>query len=139
MVAAIFSLSSLLWAVSSPFWARQSDLRGRKPLMIVGPTGFTVSMMLCGLVVSAGLAGLATPTIVFGCFLVCRAIFGLFGAATTPASQTYIPQRTCRAERSRWMSSIAGASSLGTVVGPVLAPLSSLAFLGSQDRCTRSP
>lgn len=123
MVAAIFSLSSLLWTVSSPFWARQSDLRGRKPLMIIGLAGFAVSMMLCGLVVSAGLADLATPTMVFGFFLVCRAIYGLFGSATSPASQTYIAERTCPAERTRWMSSIAGATSLGTVVGPVLAPL----------------
>ncbi|MET4324177.1 MFS transporter [Bradyrhizobium sp. RT5a] len=123
MVAAIFSLSSLLWAVTSPFWARQSDLRGRKPLMIVGLAGFAVSMVLCGLVVSAGLVHLTTPTIVFGFFLVCRAIYGLFGSATSPASQTYIAERTCPAERTRWMSSIAGASSLGTVVGPVLAPL----------------
>lgn len=130
MVAAIFSLSSLLWAVASPFWARQSDLRGRKPLMMVGLTGLAVSMMLCGLVVSAGLAGLATPTIVFGSFLVCRAIFGFFGAATTPASQTYIAERTCPAERTRWMSSIAGASSLGTVVGPVVAPLFIIGVFG---------
>ncbi|MGY4408140.1 MFS transporter [Bradyrhizobium sp. USDA 3315] len=130
MVAAIFSLSSLLWAVSSPFWAHQSDLRGRKPLMIVGLAGFAVSMMLFGLVVSAGLAGLATPTIVFGFFLVCRAIYGLFGSATSPASQTYIAERTCPAQRTRWMSSIAGASSLGTVVGPVLAPLFIIGLFG---------
>ncbi|MDA9436965.1 MFS transporter [Bradyrhizobium sp. CCBAU 51627] len=123
MVAAIFSLSSLLWAVTSPFWARQSDLRGRKPLMIIGLAGFAVSMALCGLVVSAGLAHLTTPTIVFGFFLVCRAIYGLFGSATSPANQTYIAERTCPADRTRWISSIAGASSLGTVVGPVLAPL----------------
>lgn len=123
MVTAIFSLSSLLWAVSSPFWARQSDLRGRKPLMIVGLAGFSVSMMLCGLVVSAGLAHFTTPMIVFGLFLACRAIFGLFGAASNPASQAYIAERTSPAERTRWMSSIAGASSLGTVVGPVVAPL----------------
>lgn len=123
MVAAIFSLSSLLWAVTSPFWARQSDLRGRKPLMIVGLAGFAVSMMLCGIVVSAGLAHLTTPTIVFASFLVCRAIYGLFGSATSPANQTYIAERTCPGERTRWISSMAGASSLGTVVGPVLAPL----------------
>ncbi|MDH2356771.1 MFS transporter [Bradyrhizobium sp. SSUT112] len=123
MVTAIFSLSSLLWAVTSPFFARQSDLRGRKPLMIIGLAGFAVSMVLCGLVVSAGLAHLTTPTIVFGCFLVCRAIYGLFGSATSPANQTYIAERTCPADRTRWISSIAGASSLGTVVVPVLAPL----------------
>jgi MFS family permease len=36
MVSAIFSLSALLWAFSSPWWARASDRRGRKPLMMVG-------------------------------------------------------------------------------------------------------
>lgn len=130
MVAAIFSLSSLLWAVASPFWARQSDLRGRKPLMIVGLVGLVVSMMLCGLVVSAGLTGLATPIIVFGFFLASRAIFGFFGAAITPASQTYIAERTCPAHRTRWMSTIAGATSLGTVIGPVVAPLFIIGVFG---------
>src|SRR5689334_23256490 len=36
MVSGIFSLSALLWAFSSPFWARSSDRYGRKPLMMLG-------------------------------------------------------------------------------------------------------
>lgn len=123
MVAAIFSLSSLLWAVSSPFWAHQSDRRGRKPLMIVGLAGFTVSMVLCGLVVSAGLAHLTTPAFIFVLFLIFRGIFGLFGAASSPAIQAYVAERTSAAERTRWISNVAGAFSLGTVIGPVVAPL----------------
>ena len=123
MVAAIFSLSALLWAASSPFWARQSDIRGRKPLMILGLVGFAISMLLCGLVVSAGLAKLATPMVIFALFLVSRAIFGLFGAASNPATQAYVAERTHAAERTQWMSNLAGAFSLGTVVGPVLAPV----------------
>ena len=43
MVSAIFSLSALLWAFSSPFWARSSDRYGRKPLMMVGLSGFPIS------------------------------------------------------------------------------------------------
>lgn len=123
MVAAIFSLSALLWAFSSPFWARQSDLRGRKPMMIVGLAGFAVSMILCGLVVSAGLAKLAAPMVIFGLFLVCRAIFGLFGAASNPATQAFVAERTSPDQRTQWMSNLAGAFSLGTVVGPVAAPM----------------
>jgi len=123
MVAAIFSLSALLWAFSSPFWARQSDIRGRKPLILLGLAGFAVSMLLCGLVVSAGLAKLAAPMAIFACFLVSRAIFGLFGAASNPATQAYVAERTTPAERTQWMSNLAGAFSLGTVIGPVLAPV----------------
>src|ERR1044072_4947096 len=33
MVSAIFSLSGLLWAFSSPSWARASDRYGRQPLL----------------------------------------------------------------------------------------------------------
>jgi MFS family permease len=51
----VFSLSALLWGLTSPFWARQSDRRGRKPLIMIGMAGFMVSMLLCALVVSAGL------------------------------------------------------------------------------------
>jgi MFS family permease len=123
MVAAIFSLSALLWAFSSPTWARQSDLRGRKPLMILGLAGFAVSMTLCGLVVSAGLAKLAAPMVIFALFLACRAIFGLFGAASNPATQAYVAERTSPEERTQWMSNLAGSFSLGTLVGPVVAPI----------------
>ena len=34
LVAGIFSLSALLWTVSAPVWARASDRRGRKPLIL---------------------------------------------------------------------------------------------------------
>lgn len=123
MVSAIFSLSALLWAFSSPYWARQSDQRGRKPLMIIGLSGFAVSMTLCGLVVSAGLAHLAAPMMIFAAFLVCRAIFGLFGAASNPATQAFVAERTRPEDRTQSMSTLAGAFSLGTVIGPVVAPL----------------
>jgi predicted MFS family arabinose efflux permease len=129
MVAAIFSLSALLWAASSPFWARQSDIRGRKPLMIVGLAGFAISMLLCGLVVSAGLARLAAPMVIFALFLVARAIFGFFGAASNPATQAFVAERTSADERTQWMSNLAGAFSLGTVVGPVAAPVFIVAVL----------
>ena len=80
MVSGIFSLSALLWAGSSPYWARSSDRHGRKPLMLLGLAGFMVSMALCGVVVSAGLHHLAPPMIIFVLFLLARALFGLFGA-----------------------------------------------------------
>ncbi|ODT89436.1 MFS transporter [Phenylobacterium sp. SCN 70-31] len=130
MVSAIFSLSALLWAISSPGWARASDRHGRKPLMMLGLAGFMTSMTLCGLVVSAGLAHLAPPMLIFVFFLLARALFGLFGAAANPATQAYIAERTPPENRTQAMASLAGAFGLGTVVGPFLAPLFILPGVG---------
>lgn len=123
MVAAIYSLSALLWAFSSPWWARRSDISGRKPLMLVGLGGFAVSMTLCALVVGAGLLGWSTPMVIFTLFLLSRAIFGFFGAAAPPASQAYVAERTTREQRTQAMATLAGAFGMGTIVGPVIAPL----------------
>ncbi|WP_309603996.1 MFS transporter, partial [Phenylobacterium sp.] len=123
MVVAVFSLSAILWASASPFWARASDRYGRKPLMMVGLSGFMVSMTLCGFVVSAGLRHLAAPLAIFIAFLLARALFGLFGSASNPATQAYVADHTPREQRTQSMAMLAGAFGIGTVVGPFLAPL----------------
>jgi MFS family permease len=97
---------------------RQSDLRGRKPLILLGLAGFCVSMTLCAVVVSAGLHHMAAPMVIFGLFLTARALFGLFGSASNPATQAYMAERTSREERTQSMATLAGAFGLGTVVGP---------------------
>jgi predicted MFS family arabinose efflux permease len=131
--AAVFSLSALLWALSSPYWARQSDRFGRKPLILIGMAGFTVSMLLCGFVVSAGLVHWGTPTLIFVLFLFARAIFGAFGSASNPASQAYLAERTSRADRTKTMSGLAGAFGLGTVIGPFAASSFVLPALGQLE------
>lgn len=130
MVAAIFSLSALLWAASSPWWARASDRHGRKPLMLIGLSGFMFSMIACALVVLAGLHHLVAPTLIFVAFLFARALFGLFGSASNPATQAYVAEHTPPEQRTQSMSSLAGAFGLGTVIGPFLAPLFVLPFVG---------
>jgi MFS family permease len=130
MVVAIFSLSAIMWAVASPFWARASDRFGRKPLMMVGLSGFMVSMTLCGLVVSAGLRHLAAPLVIFILFLLGRSLFGLFGSASNPATQAYVADHTPREQRTQSMAMLAGAFGIGTVIGPFLAPLFIYPVLG---------
>ncbi|MDR3513900.1 MAG: MFS transporter [Caulobacteraceae bacterium] len=130
MVAAIFSLSALLWAFASPIWARASDRRGRKPLIMLGLVGFLLSMIGCGVVVSAGVRHLATPMVIFVFFLFARALFGLFGSASNPATQAFVAERTGRERRTQAMSTLAGAFGLGTIVGPLVATLFVLPVVG---------
>ncbi|WP_091737468.1 MFS transporter [Phenylobacterium immobile] len=130
MVAAIFSLSAIAWAAMSPFWAQLSDKKGRKPLMMIGITGFVVSMAISGVVVAAGLRHLAPPMVIFGLFLVARALFGVFGSASNPAAQAYVAERTAPENRTQAIANLAGAFGMGTVLGPFIAPLFILPVLG---------
>lgn len=130
LVAAIFSLSALLWAVSAPYWAKVSDVRGRKPMMMLGLGGFVLSMLGCALVVWAGLQALLGPFVVFAAFAVIRGIFGILGSATASSSQAYVADRTSAKDRTAAMSALAGALGMGTIIGPAVAPMLVFGFLG---------
>jgi len=126
LVAAIYSLSSLFWAGSAPFWAASSDKRGRKPLILFGLTGYAISMAAFGLAVLAALNGLISAGVAFVLLLAARAVYGLSGSATNPASQAYVADRTGFDERTTALATLASAIGLGTVLGPAVAPF--LAF-----------
>ena len=123
LIAGIFSLSALLWALASPMWAKEADKRGRKPLILLGMGGFAISMMACAGVVMAGLHHLAPAMVIFFGFLLARAIFGFLGSAAPPASQAYLAERTGEGDRTAAIAALAGAFGLGTVIGPAIAPL----------------
>jgi MFS family permease len=122
-VAVAFSLSAVLWVVAAPHWARRADERGRRALMRLGLYGFISSMLVCGLVLAAGLAGLLAPMAVFVIFMFGRGIYGWFGSASPPAVQAYVAARTEGQQRTNALSAIASSFGLGTIIGPAIAPL----------------
>ena len=130
LVAVIFSFSALLWTFSAPYWARQSDVRGRRRLMLVGSLGFMVSMTGCGIAILAGLNGWLAPLATFAVFATLRSLFGIFGSAANPAAQAYVAGRTTEQDRTAALSSLSSAFGLGTIIGPAVAPLFILAPLG---------
>lgn len=130
LVAIIFSFSALLWTFSAPYWARQSDIRGRRRLMEVGVIGFCVSMLGCGVVILAGLKGLLVPVATFALFAALRSLFGIFGSASNPAAQAYVAARTSEADRTTALSSLSSAFGLGTIIGPAVAPLFIIGAVG---------
>ena len=121
-VAAIFSVSALMWTLSSPFWARQSDKRGRKKLVLLGLGGYFASTLLCAFVIYAGIEALIGPAVVVILFALFRTLFGLFGSASNPAAQAYVAQRTGPGQRTAALGVLASAFGLGTIVGPAAAP-----------------
>ncbi|EAQ29104.1 multidrug resistance protein, putative [Erythrobacter sp. NAP1] len=129
-ISLAFSWSALLWVVCAPIWARRSDRRGRKAMMSLGLVGFVASMVICGMVLWAGLAGWLGAFATLILFAAARSLYGGFGSAAPPAVQAYVASRTPRAERTNALSLIASSFGLGTVIGPALAPLMVLPFMG---------
>jgi MFS family permease len=122
LIASIFSLSALLWTVSAPYWARQTDRLGRKRLVLVGLAGFFASMLLSALVVGAGLLVWIGPLLVFILFTFTRSLYGLFGSAANPSTQAYVAAHTRADERTGAISLLSSAFGLGTILGPAIAP-----------------
>ncbi|MGP1353808.1 MAG: MFS transporter [Parasphingopyxis sp.] len=121
-VSLAYTWSALLWVLLAPYWARQSDRRGRKPLMLLGTVGFIASMAICGVILWMGLVGWLLPATTFIIFAVARSLYGGFGSAAPPAVQAYVAARTDRENRTSALAIIASSFGLGTIIGPALAP-----------------
>lgn len=121
-VAAVFSVSALLWVIAAPFWARRSDRHGRRAMVLLGISGFTISLLLCGIFLMLGVNGVLAPITTFIAFIFARVIYGTFGSAAPPAVQALVAGSTTRAERTKALTLIASAFGLGTILGPAIAP-----------------
>jgi MFS family permease len=129
-ISLAFSWSASLWVISAPLWARRSDRRGRKAMMMTGLFGFSASMAACGLVLWFGLGGFLTAMAALLLFAAARTLYGAIGSAAPPAVQAYVASRTAREDRTKVLSLLASSFGLGTIVGPALAPLFILPGLG---------
>jgi MFS family permease len=129
-VSLAFSWSALLWVLTAPHWARQSDKRGRKALMALGVIGFLSSMALCGIVLWSGLAGWLAAGTTFILFALFRSLYGGFGSAAPPAVQAYVAARTDPEQRTQALSLVSSSFGLGTVIGPAIAPFFILPIVG---------
>ena len=129
-VAVAYTSSAVLWVLFAGYWAEKSDRHGRKRLMLMGVGGFILSMTLCGLVLRAGLSKSLTGATTFILFALARSIYGTLGCATPSATQAYLASRTRRSGRVAALSSLSSSFGLGTILGPAMAPLFVLPFVG---------
>jgi MFS family permease len=119
-----------MWTLTSPFWARLSDTLGRKRVILIGLSGFVISMAGFGLAATSGLEHWLGPVFAFVLMAVARTVYGVFGSAAPIASQAYVADRTSPEQRTQAMSLLASAQGLGTVIGPALAPFFVLPLVG---------
>ncbi len=112
---ASFSLMQFLF---SPIWGTLSDKIGRRPVILTGLLGGSVSFLVFGLSQNLEL------------LFISRILSGIFTAATLPTVQAYIADLTEEKDRARGFGFINMAFGLGFIFGPAIGGLlSSNGFL----------
>ncbi len=110
VLVASYSAAQLLMA---PFWGRLSDRVGRRPVLLLGMAGGTVSYLVFALAGNWPL------------LLISRLLDGGSGA-TTNVAQAWLADSTPVEGRARAMGQVGAAIGAGFIVGPILGGISSL-------------
>lgn len=103
----LFASFSAIQFVFAPFWGRVSDRFGRRPVLIGGLLGTSLSYVLFGLADSMGM------------LFASRLLAGFFGANVATA-QAYIADVTSPRERTKGMGLVGAAFGLGFTIGPLV-------------------
>ena len=120
-IGSIFATSAFVWMLFSPVWGSLSDSIGRKKVVIIGLSGFAISLILFSLTISLGQAGELTGLILFILLVAARVLNGLFGSATRPASGGWVADISSMQDRSRAFARLDSGFSMGRIIGPALA------------------
>lgn len=122
-VSTVFATSATLWVFISPWWGRRSDVRGRRPIMIIGLCGYALSMFALAVVIEIGMLGLLPAVLIYPLLIVARCQFAIFGSGTGPAAQAYVADRTSRHDRTAGVALVSAAMGLGETMGPGIGAL----------------
>ena len=129
-VGAFSTVYSLLQFICAPLWGARSEQVGRKPVLVLGLVGFSISFGLFGLFASLGLRGLLSGGALFALLILARAVGGAISSATLPTAQASMADLSGKQDRAAAMGLIGAAFGLGVVFGPALgAALSTLGLL----------
>jgi DHA1 family multidrug resistance protein-like MFS transporter len=94
--------------IFGPIWGGLSDRIGRKPVLLVGISGYAVTMVWFGLATQLWM------------LFAARILAGLLSSATAPTTMAFIGDSTPEKERGGGMGLLGAAGGIGTILGPVL-------------------
>jgi MFS transporter, DHA1 family, multidrug resistance protein len=105
LLMAVYSLMQLIFA---PFWGKLSDRIGRKPIMMIGIAGLSLSFFMQAMATELWM------------LFAARIIGGLLSSANMPTAMAYVADITTPENRGKGMGIIGAAVGLGFVFGPAI-------------------
>jgi len=128
-ITSIISASGLIVFLASPIWGRQSDVWGRKRVMLVGLFGVALGTALFTTVLLWGLTGALTGTALFLALVAARMLHATVMAASMPAANAYMADITDASTRTKGMGAAGAANNLGSILGPAISALAVISLL----------
>lgn len=122
-VGIIITLSSAVYALAARFWGRQSDVLGRRRVMLIGLSGYTAGTLLFAALFWLGMLGWLQGFLLWGGLVVARCAQSLVMAGTMPAASAYTSDVTTPATRTAGLARLGAANSTGTIIGPACGGL----------------
>ncbi len=120
----IMGLSAVMWVIFSPIWGRRSEVWGRKPVFVMALVGYTLGVLIFGMVMQMGLDGVFASSMIAWVFLVlARMVVGTLYSGSIPSSLAYIADTTTGQTRTNALGVVSAANSLGRIFGPAVGGL----------------
>jgi len=117
----LISTGSIMMAVMAPVWGNISDAKGRKPVILIGFIGMSISTLLLTITFYCGLNHWISGGLLLFLMIVTRSLVGMFIPAILTSSQAYMGDVTEGKERGKGMAIISAANGLGLIFGPAIA------------------
>jgi MFS transporter, DHA1 family, multidrug resistance protein len=102
----LIALYAVMQLIFSPVWGSLSDQIGRKPVMLIGMAGVTLTLVMFGFANQLWMLFLA------------RILSGVLASAMMPTAMAYVGDCTSEAERGDAIGKLGGALALGVILGP---------------------
>jgi DHA1 family multidrug resistance protein-like MFS transporter len=102
----LIALYAVMQLIFSPVWGSISDQIGRKPVMLIGMAGVTLTLVMFGFANQLW--------IIFA----ARILSGLLASAMMPTAMAYVGDCTSEKERGDAIGKLGGAMALGVILGP---------------------
>lgn len=119
-IGGIISASSIIFSLSSAVWGNKSEHLGRKRVMIIGLSGYTLGTLLFATTFWLGLNKWLLGWGLFACLVLTRMLQASVMAATTPAASAYMADISDFKSRTSAMGKLGAAQSVGTIIGPAV-------------------
>jgi DHA1 family multidrug resistance protein-like MFS transporter len=102
----LIALYAIMQLIFSPVWGSLSDQVGRKPVMLIGMAGVTLTLVMFGLSTQLWMIFLA------------RILSGVLASAMMPTAMAYVGDCSSEEERGDAIGKLGGAAALGVILGP---------------------